>query len=529
MNSSSPRAHDQLKGSLILWTVAVVLFVVAIMVRCLYLEELPAYIHNDESATAIYITPPFFSEPADSPMWGQNNYGGHANFGAWIASLYIRAFGGKTLWAIRMGSMVCGVLSILFGALFVRSWMGLRAMLFFLVAVLPFHLHVHYSRTGFIYMQAAFFIALVAYLFGRFVHRPSAMNGFILGLSTGFALMVYSATHVLMGVLAVGVVVALMSPYARETFTKSRFSNSVGSLVAIFLGIGCAIGQYVYYAYTIGHTSRFMQQTVLRDEFREGVNREAGGSLTTVEIVWANFKRTIDFFYHGDGAMQYGLAESPLEVVGYSVFIFGILVLLYRSVKLDARAIFVVLLAITTIIGASLMVEASFSPHFIAFALVIPFAGAVALETGCRIIRLRSALLSALVAIIVLVPWARWNYTVYADLDQRKRTLDTFIMHLPIPRESVKTIVNYTPLITDLSESFYMLRYPNAKGSRVETSEAFNVPKNVMDLSAANGCPCLVVVPKESYAAVITALSGGKKRFREFSFDRLEAQMVYIE
>ena len=529
MNSSSPHCDDRHKGSVVLWVVAAGLLVAAILVRCLYLEELPAFIHNDESATAIYITPPFFTEPADSPMWGQNNYGGHANFGAWLASLYLRAFGGKTLWAIRMGSMVCGVLSILFGALFVRSWMGLRAMVFFLVAVLPFHLHVHYSRTGFIYMQAAFFIALVAFLFGRFVQRPSALNGFLLGLSTGFALMVYSATHVLVGVLAVGVPVVLLSSNARNTCTTSRFVKNLGALVAIVVGVGCALGQYVYHAYTVGHTSRFMQQTVLRDEYREGLNRDTGNNFTTLDIVWDNFLKTINFFYDGDGSMQYGLAEPPLEVVSYAVFAFGVLVLLYRSLRLDPRALFITLLAIGTIVGSSLMVEASFSPHFVAFALIIPLTGAVALETACRITRVRSSLLSALVALGVLVPWAQWNYTVYADLDQRKRTLDTFIMHLPIPRESVKTVVNYTPLITDLSESFYMLRYPNAKGARIETNDGFDVPKHVIGLSTSNSCPCVVVVPQGSYSAVITALLAAKKQFREFAFDRLEAKLVYIE
>ena len=529
MKSSSPHSTDQLKDSLILWLLAVALFVLATMVRSLYLDEVPAFIHNDESATAIYITPPFFSEPADSPMWGQNNYGGHANFGAWLASLYLRTFGGKTLWAIRMGSMVCGVLSILFGALFVRSWMGLRAMVFFLVAVLPFHLHVHYSRTGYIYMQAALFIALVAFVFGRFVQRPSAFNGFLLGLSTGFALMVYSATHVLVGVLGVGVVVALLSPTARETFGASRLPRSVGSLVAIVVGLICATGQYVYHALINGHTSRFMQQTVLRDEYRAEFNRATGGDFSTAHVVWANFKRTLTFFLEGDRAGQYGFSHPPLEVVSYAVFLFGLLVLLYRSFRLDARALFVMLLGIATLVGASLMIEASFSPHFIAFALVIPLAGAVALEAICRIARVRSPILSALMAVIVLVPWARWNYTVYADFDQRKQTLDTLIMHLPIPRESVKTIVNYTPLITDLSESFYMLRYPNAKGSRVQANDTFDASKHIMDLITAQACPCLVVVPQGNYATVISSLSAVDKHFREFSFDRLEAKVVYIE
>jgi hypothetical protein len=248
-----------------------------------------------------------------------------------------------------------------------------------------------------------------------------------------------------------------------------------------------------------------------------------------VEVVWVNLQRTIEFFYAGDGSMQYGFTGPPLEVVGYSVFLFGIVVLLYRALRWDARAIFVLLLAVTTIIGSGLMVEASFSPHFIAFALVIPFAGAVALETVWSITKIRSALVSAVVAIAVLIPWARWNYNLYVEFDKRKRTLDTVIMHLPIPRESVKTIVNYTPFTTDLSESFYMLRYPHAQGARVEAKDTFDITRNVMDLSASNGCPCLVVIPQEAYPELNTALSAGGKRVREFALKGIEAKVVYIE
>jgi hypothetical protein len=132
---------------------AVVLLLAGICVRVLYLDEPPASIHNDESGTVIDMTPPFLTEPPEPIRWGQNNLGGHANFDAWMTSLSVKYSGGKTLWANRMGSMVCGVLSILFGALFVRSWLGLRAMVFFLVGVVPFHLHLPFLRTGFIYIQ----------------------------------------------------------------------------------------------------------------------------------------------------------------------------------------------------------------------------------------------------------------------------------------------------------------------------------------------------------------------------------------
>lgn len=512
-----------------LWLLAVVLMCVGIVGRAFYLDELPAYIHNDESATAIYITPPFFADPPDPIMWGQNNFGGHANFGAWLASLSVRCFGGKTLWAIRMGSMVCGVLSILFGALFVRSWLGLRAMVFFLVGVVPFHLHLHFSRTGFIYIQAVLFISLVAFCFGRFAKRPSMVNGLVLGVVSGFALMVYSATHVLVGVLPVSILAALRTRTAQDYLGIKRLRKSVAAVVAFTMGLSITFGQFAYYAYTGGFSSRFNQQSIFRDEVRQEVSQNIGRDLSYLEVAQINFETTLSFFWAGDSSVQYGLTEKPLDEISLAVLLIGCGVLLFRSVRLEPYALFVTTLVVGTIEGSSLMVERNFAPHLVALGLLLPMVAALALETVCAAVVLRWHLLGALVAVALFIPWASWNYELYTNLDKKKRNLDTMILHLPIDRIGVKNIVNYSPIIADLAESFYMLRYPNAKISKLGHSKDLDISLNLSQLMTSGGCPCLTIVPLDHVGSVGQAIQGAHRRFTEFVFQPVDAKVLYID
>lgn len=499
------------------------------LARALYLEEIPAYIHNDESATAVYITPPFFSDPRDPIMWGQNNYGGHANFGAWVASLFIRAFGGKTLWAIRMGSVVCGVLSIIFTALFVRSWLGLRAMVFFVMAVVPFHLHVHFSRTGFIYMQAALFIGLVAYLFGRLVRRPTIGSGVLLGIATGFSLMVYSATYVLVGALAIGVLAALASKSTRTYLKNGWIVKSLAISGAIVVGALLVLGQLLYHAYTDGFTSRFSQQSIFRDEVRKEFSARVGHEASSLEMFRSYLWDTVCFFWDGDASGQYGLAGAPFEVVSGIIVLAGLAILLYRCCRMDPFALFIATLGLGTVLGSSCMIERNFAPHFIAFGLILPMLAALTLDNVFRFKYLNSPVFTAITALALFVPWAGWNYTRYSAFDEQKRHLDTFVLHLPIQREHVKTIVNYTPFITDLSESFYMLRYPQAKGLKLGESPPADITKHLSDLMANHECPCVAVLPDDQYGRTLEFLTSKRANFKEFFFDRVGAKMVYVE
>ena len=504
------------------WCFIAALMTLAIFFRVTQLEDFPSFIHNDEAAAAVYISPPFLGANPQSPLWGFNNYGRHANFGAWLTSLSVTWFGGQTLWAIRMGSVVCGFLSIVLSVLFIRSWLGFQTAFFFLAAIVPFHLHVFYSRTGFHYIQAATFAALVSYLFGRVVRVPNAKNGVFLGVGLGFALMVYSATLVLPAAVMVGLLALFSSSAMKGVVPAQRFKNAAVVGGALVVGLLLSMGQHLYHISKIGFSSRLDSQSVLH---RIPVEQR-GGFFSHLDLLWASFERTLWFFYYSDAAGQYGYLGRPLELCSYLLASLGVLVLLYRCCRLDPNAVYIVVLCIATIVGSALMIEANFSPHLIVFSLFIPLACAIGAAAVCQALRLRSLLVSGVLAVCLLIPWTIWNYAFISARESRKYNMDTYILHLPIDRNSVKTTVNFTPFYGDLRESFYKLQYPNARPIKVEIGD---VPQQVLELHTTQVCPCLVIVQRTTSEAVLRRLTEGGRKFTTFQVPRPEADVFVIE
>ena len=523
MDDSGSTSHNGgSRREALAWSFIGVLIALAVFLRVVTLEQFPSFIHNDEAAAAVYISPPFMGTNPDSPMWGFNNYGRHANFGAWLTSLSVKFFGGPTLWAIRMGSAVCGVLSIVFSVLFIRKWLGFQTAFFFLAAIVPFHLHVFYSRTGFPYIQAATFSALVSYLFARMVKVPSVKNGVLLGVGMGFALMVYSATLVLPAAVVAGLLALFSSSAIKQPPLSKHVKEAAVWGGALLVGIMLSMGQHLYHISQIGFSSRLDSQSILHRIPLE----QRGGFLSHLDVVWASLQRTVWFFYYSDSAGQYGYLGRPLEMCSYALAILGLLALLYRCCRLDPNAIYVVVIGIATIVGSSLMVEANFSPHLIVFSLLIPLACAMGASALCQVVRLKSLVASGIISVLLLIPWTIWNGAFISSREQRKLNLDTFVLHLPIDRSSIKTTSNYTPFYGDLRESFYKLQYPNARPIKVEIGD---IPQQVAELDSTQACPCLAIVTRVTSDAVSQKLTERTRKFTKFQIPRSDADVFVIE
>jgi len=524
---AAPSRQPEQKAQFLEWTIGLILLGLAIVFRTAYLDEFPSFIHNDEAAAAIHISPPFLRPNPDSPFYGFNNYGGHANFGAWLTSLSLRMFGGQTLWAIRMGSMVCGVLSLALFALCIRGWLGSQTALLFLLVAAPFHLHLHYSRTGFHYIQAATFSALVAFLFGRLVAKPSVPNASALGIGLGFAVLVYSATHVLPGVVGVALLALLVSDNFKARFAGKRLKAIILLGSAILGGALLAIGRHLWFILQAGRfQSRLESQFIFEPGSAQRLQEGASYQAALIKIFWESLHKTVRFFYQGDSAVQYGVRGAPLEYVSYTLAGVGVLALLGYSGRRDPVAVFMVVLGAATFLGSALMVEGNFSPHLVVFSLLIPLCIAVGFNVACRFLRMTSPIWVAAIALVAFVPWTKWNYGVLLDTDSRKRTIDTFTQHLPIDRDGVRTLLNLTPQYADFGESHYKLRYPHGTGRK---ENAINPGQQALVLLSAKECPCVVLVERARGEEISKVLSAEGKSFRKFSFEKSDTDVFYLD
>ena len=490
---------------------ALVLLALAACARLIYLAEFPSFIHNDESGIAVFVVPPFLEFPPQSPLWGFTFYGGHGNFGGFLGSIPALITGNNDLWALRLGSALSGILSIALFALALNVTFGCRVALFFIAAVAPFHLHVHFSRTGFPYIHAVLLTSALTYALARFAHKPTSSRVFVVGLCLGFALMVYSATYVLPAAVGVGFVGVVLSAKYKSFYPHRRVYGALKLLVWFVVGTLCALGPQLVFIWRRGFTSasRLHSQTLWS---AESSNHGFSAWVSGAERFGRQLVRTLEFFYRHDGAVQ---GSGPLLTTSYYQYIaaFGLVVMVFHLVRGSSLMWFLVTTGVTTVLGSALMIEANFSPHLIIFSLLAPLAFALSLDAVCAIVRLRSVLITAVLLVVCFVPWAWSNYLQVKDYDQRKYTINTWFLRLPIDRTQVLQVVNLSRYYADVGESMYTVMYPKAKMSKVEADDPV---QHVSTLIEKKACPCVVLVENDREESLKSFLRERQRTFDTF-------------
>jgi len=461
------------------------------------------------------VVPPFLKYPPESPLWGFTLYGGHGNLDGFISSIPALLTGNNDLWALRLSSALAGVLSIIIFALALNIEFAPRVVLFFIAAVAPFHLHVHYSRTGFTYIHAVLLTSVVTYAFSRFAHKPSSPRSFVVGLCLGLALMVYSATYVLPMAVAIGVLRVLLSSTYRDSYPHQRSRTSLKLLGALVMGTLCTLGPQLVYVWLKGFTSasRLHSQTLWSGE---NSNYSTEILLAGAERLGKQLLLTLKFFYHEDGATQGSgalLTNSYYQYIGA----FGLIIMAFHLLKGSALMWFLVTAGVTTALGSALMIEANFSPHLIIFSLLTPLALALSLDTICTFLRIRSVFIATVLLVVCSVPWAWSNYLQIKDHDQRKYSINIWFLRLPIDRLQVLQVVNLSSYYADVRESMYKVMYPNATMSHVTTADPI---EHVSLLLSNNACPCVVLVENDREEALKSFLRERHQSFDSFPHDR---------
>jgi hypothetical protein len=158
---------EERRGASLAALTCIVLLAVGVIARSAYLSHFPMQVHADESSSVVEGVSKFVVGEGGWALHG-SAFGGHPNLSYWLTAILGRIVGELSLWSARLGSALSGSLSLLLFTLFVWQVFGRRVGLFFLVFAVPFHLHVHYSRTAFPYIHAVFFAALVSLAFARF-------------------------------------------------------------------------------------------------------------------------------------------------------------------------------------------------------------------------------------------------------------------------------------------------------------------------------------------------------------------------
>jgi hypothetical protein len=500
------------------------LIVLAAAIRLPYLTHYPPQLHNDEAASATGITT--LAEPNSGWALYGSGWAGHPNLNYWLSSLPTKATGELSTWSIRFATATEGVLSLIFFGLAVSIAYGRRASIFFLLFAVPFNLHVHYSRTGFIYNHATLFIALVTWALARVARTPSARNCLLLGILTGLSVLAYPATHVLGPAIIGAVIIQQLLTSAAPRKLIGGLLVSVGSIVAALIGFTLAAGPQIYFWITRTYESRAGSQLIFLPGPRKHIEYSLGGPATEWDLILFNLKHTLLFFWAGDKAAQYGFTGAPLGPIMSWVAVAGGLVLVYRAARKHLVSTYVVLACIATLVGSVLMVEGSFSPHLIIFALVMPLACAIACDTAWRGIRIKQPYIVAPCMLLVGAWWAHWNYEFYEISVQRwKLYRVTYILNLPIETRKVKTLLSLTNTPESLGESFYVLTFPNATRTTLQPPQ--DEAAVILEQGSMTGFPVLAVIELDREASVVEKLTAASHK--PTVFRHTQGTALYLE
>jgi hypothetical protein len=319
--------------------------------------------------------------------------------------------------------------------------------------------------------------------------------------------------------------------------------------LAAILGFILTTGPQIIYILIHGFpaSSRLNSQLVFKIIPRELLQNDTPDWWGISGFLWNHFVRTLSFFTDRDGAAQYGGPFGVCETFSGTLAVLGTCLVLGKAFKLHSFSIFLSATAILTVIGSALMLEASFSPHFMAFTLLVPAAIALGFDGILRLLRLRQPILTSLLAAGCAIPWAIWNVHYIQDVDARKFCLNIWLLRLPIPARQHFTMANATQLYADFHWPMFSLAFPNAKfvtipseatrSGQITAGSGSDQAKDALSEQriqeafklASGQNPALLIIDDTNQEQFERLLLEHKRTFTIYSYPKISAKLFYVQ
>ena len=338
-----------------------VIMLAAALLRIVALEDYPIALHNDEMSCMIEARGFLESKSALFSL----GWFSCPNLGFFLTSLSLRAVG-PTLFALRLSSAFLGLVSLIGIYLLVRWLFGVRPALLLLMLTTPFHWHLHFSRTGFHYMQAASLTVVAVLLFAVAIDRRSSVLFGCSGVFTGIAFQTYYAAWLTPFILGAWSVARLLSERKRG---KIAIRGFVVAMVLFIVALAPLLAHYL--EKPDGATSR-PNQVYLFSEKNRGHAVAAYGTSDPTELLVMNAARIGRFLVgkEGDRSVQYGLQGRFFDPYLLPLFLAGLAYALTLVRQPGGQLLWIWFLG-TLIAGGLLTIDAIFSPRLIGIAAIV--------------------------------------------------------------------------------------------------------------------------------------------------------------
>jgi 4-amino-4-deoxy-L-arabinose transferase-like glycosyltransferase len=411
----------------------------AAFLRVIAIDSYPVALHNDEMSCMIEARGFLGGHP---PLFGVGWFN-CPNLGFFLTSLSLRALG-QTLFALRLGSAVLGVVSLIAVYLLVRRLFGVRPAILLLVMTAPFHWHLHFSRTGFHYMQAASLTAVAIWLFVVAVDRRSSVLFGCAGLVTAIACQTYYAAWLTPIILVVWAIIRASSDRAQaQTIIK-------GLAVTIALLLLTLAPLLAFYAQDSEYATSRPNAVFLFSNYNAHHVADSYGTTVRARLLAKNAVRLLGFFVggSGDGAHQYGLQHQFIDPFLMVLFLGGLLYSLSLLRTPGGQMLWIWFLGTLTF-GGLLTIDAPFSPRLIGIAPIVLLFPALFVDwiLGLRwIINRRWATASLMMVVAALIAGSWWwnlEMTFVRYPKEHYYNARDYIIRLALELRWVRMIANF--------------------------------------------------------------------------------------
>jgi 4-amino-4-deoxy-L-arabinose transferase-like glycosyltransferase len=438
----------------------------ALLLRVVAIEDYPIALHNDEMSCLI-----------DARIFLESNraifdvgWFSCPNLGFFLTSLPLRVLG-PTLFALRLSSAFLGLVSLIAAYLFVRRFFGVRPALLSLLLTTPFHWHLHFSRSGFHYMQAGSLTVVAVLLFALAVDRRSAVLFGCCGVVTGIAFQTYYAAWLIPLILGAWAAARLLSDREEGKIAVKGFAVTI---VLVIVTLAPILTYYLERPDAMISRSRAV--LLFSDHNREHLGLTRGTS-NPVTLLAGNATRVGWFLTGkiGDGSGQYGLNGRFFDPFLLPLLLAGLAWALTLVRKPGGQLLWIWFLG-TIVAGGLMTIDAPFSPRLIGITAVILLFPALLID---RVLRvgwiadrrwLTTAVTAAFGAVFVCSTW--WNlHTTFVRYPKVSGFSDRdYIIRLATGLGNVRTIVNFSKP-EDFDHEAYQALLPKTGGRNFPPGE----------------------------------------------------------
>jgi 4-amino-4-deoxy-L-arabinose transferase-like glycosyltransferase len=267
------------------------------------------------------------------------------------------AFFGDNLFGLRLASVIEGLLSIVLLYLLAKRLWGIRPAVLAAGFMTVAAWHIHFSRTGFHYMQAPLATLLAIYFMIKAVQDRRILDWLLCGLAIGLSFEVYYAARI--AALLVGAYLAYRA-VTQRTFLRE---HALGLVALVFGALVFLAPMAAVFARSPASFSARTSGVLITSP--ENLQHELGGYHvgTFQEVLAVQIQHTLEAFnIRGETSLQYGHPAPLLDFWTGGLFAMSAIAILVRLGS-SRGALLAGWVWLTLFVGSALTVDALFSPR----------------------------------------------------------------------------------------------------------------------------------------------------------------------